>query len=84
MIHKVKDIALPTGEHLTFWRSDGGTCTVDVKFTGDGPIVATVTTGSVTTGAATSSGINDALLTLAGRFKMLAHQLENLTKGPHE
>ncbi len=34
---KIKSIMLPTGEELTYWRSDGGTCTIELKFT-DGPL----------------------------------------------
>lgn len=65
-----KSISLPTGEELTYWRSDGGTCTVDVKFQQDGPIVASATSGSM----------EDALASLAARFKMLGIELDNLGK----
>lgn len=68
MIVKFKTVALPTGETLTYWRSEGGTCTVDVQFEKDGPIAISVTSGSY----------EDALLTLAARFKMLSIETENL------
>lgn len=67
-ITKFKSITLPTGEELTYWRSDGGTCTVDVKIDKDGPVVT----------SATSGAIEDALLSLAARFKTLGIELENL------
>lgn len=68
MITKFKSITLPTGESLTYWRSDGGTCTIDVKFNSDSQLITSVTSGS----------FEDCLLTLAARFKMLSIELENL------
>lgn len=70
MITKVKSLVLPTSEELTYWRREGGTCTVtiDVKFNKDGPII----------GSSTADTFEDALLTLAARFKTLGIELENL------
>lgn len=68
MITKFKSITLPTGETLTYWRSDGGTCTVDVQFEAAGPIAVSATSGT----------FEDALLTLAARFKTLGIEMDNL------
>ena len=68
MITKFKCLVLPTGEELTYWRSEGGTCTIDVKFKKDGPIVT----------SSTADTFEDALLTLAARFKTLGIELDNL------
>lgn len=68
MITKFKSITLPTGETLTYWRSDGGTCTVDVQFQKDGSIALSATSGT----------FEDALLTLSARFKMLSIETDNL------
>lgn len=70
MITKFKSITLPTGEELTYWRSDGGTCTVDVKFQKDGPVVASATSGTA----------EDALASLSTRFQMLGIELDNLSR----
>lgn len=64
MIRKIKTATLPSGEHLTYWRSDGGTCSVDVTFDKDI--------------SSTSGSFDDVLLTLAARFRTLAIMLENL------
>jgi hypothetical protein len=69
MIRKLKIVPLSSGECLTYWRSDGGTCTVEVQFAKDAPVAVASTTGS----------IDDALLSLAARFRTLAITLENLT-----
>lgn len=68
MITKVKRVMLKTGEVLTYWQSNGGTCTVDVQFSEVGPIVA----------SATSGAFPDVLATLAARFKTFGIELDNL------
>lgn len=59
---------LKTGEQLAFYKSDGGTYTVDMKLTDEGPIAVSATTGSRL----------DALRALAGRFEMIATELRLL------
>jgi hypothetical protein len=70
VITKFKGVLLPTGEELTYYRSDGGTYTIDVQFEPRGPIVATSTTGS----------FEAALFALSERFKLLGGQLDTLAK----
>jgi hypothetical protein len=64
---------LPTGETLTYWQAQNGTCTVDVTLKKDDPIAI----------SSTADTVEDALLTLAARFKTLGIELENLaSKAP--
>jgi hypothetical protein len=72
VITKFKSVTLPTGEELTYYRSDGGTVTIDVQLQKDGPIVASSTSGSMET----------ALLGLAQRFEQLEHEVRKLAGGP--
>ncbi len=68
MLQRIKTLTLRTGEQLTYWRSASGVCTIDVALKKDAlPAISS-----------TADTFQDALLTLAARFKTLGIELENL------
>jgi hypothetical protein len=66
----LKHIQLPSGELLTYWSSDSGTYTVEVQLVKDVPVGI----------SSIADSTNEALLTLAARFRTLAISLDNLAR----